>query len=115
MLLANFLKRHIIHYIVAMKNFLQKIFSWVRNQTWIPEWLRESNREKHLVLGIPCGFLSLIFTLGCASGLETKDVQYNNWDFKAWDWKDFGATMIGGFLGFLIRSIIILVILLIVL
>lgn len=62
-------------------------------------WLKESNRQKHLLYAIPIG---LVFTiLGCAFGMEFKDKEYG----------DIAATMIGGAIGQLLQIIIILIIL----
>ena len=62
-------------------------------------WLKESNRQKHLLYAIPIG---LVFTiLGCAFGMEFKDKEYG-------DKFDIAATMIGGAL---LQIIIILIIL----
>ena len=72
---------------------------------WLPKWLRESNRWKHLV-GI--FFVSLVGTIlmgiGCIGGMEFKDVHHANgdskpiwqWDWSAWDWYDVFAGLIGG-------------------
>jgi len=70
------------------------------------KWLLESNRWKHLV-GI--FIMSLVGTIlmgiGCALGMEFKDVHHTNgnkplkkWTWKAWDWLDFLAGIIGGVL-----------------
>lgn len=65
-------------------------------------WLKESNRQKHLLYAIPIG---LVFTiLGCAFGMEFKDKEYG-------DKFDIAATMIGGAIGQLLQIIIILIIL----
>lgn len=70
-------------------------------------WLKESNRQKHLLFGIPVGLIfTILCVLGVAAGLEFKDKQYGN----IWDWKDFWATMLGGFIGQLIQIMIILAI-----
>ena len=55
-----------------------------------------SNRGKHFLLAIPCGFLfTILFVLGIATGMEFKDKQYGN----VWDWKDWIATVLGGVVG----------------
>ena len=59
-------------------------------------WLKESNRQKHLLYAIP---VALVFTilavLGCAFGMEFKDKEYGD----KFDWLDVAATMIGGAIG----------------
>ena len=71
-------------------------------------WLKESNRQKHLLYAIP---IRLVFTilavLGCAFGMEFKDKEYGD----KFDWLDIAATMIGGAIGQLLQIIIILIIL----
>ena len=68
-------------------------------------WLLESNRLKHLLFAIPCGlFLTILFVLGLALGMEFKDKQYGN----EFDWLDVAATMIGGTIGQIIMLLIIL-------
>lgn len=68
-------------------------------------WIKESNREKHLLYAIPIGFIFTILTvLGCAFGMEFKDWQYGN----KFDWLDIAATMIGGAIGQLLQLCIIL-------
>ena len=72
-------------------------------------WLFESNRTKHLIFAIPLGFVfTILCVLGCASGMEFKDVAYDknnsgksilNWSWAHWDWLDWIATMIGGLIG----------------
>ena len=46
-------------------------------------WLRESNRDKHLLYAIPIGFtLTILAVIGCAFGMEFKDKQQGgkfNW------------------------------------
>ena len=68
-------------------------------------WLKESNRIKHLIYAIP---IDLIFTilavLGCAFGMEFKDWQYKG----KFDWLDIAATMIGGAIGQILQIILIL-------
>lgn len=70
-------------------------------------WFTESNRWKHFVLAIPFGFfLSMLGVIGVATGMEFKDVHHANgnkpmktWSWKAWDWLDWIATMLGGLVG----------------
>nr|DAM35577.1 MAG TPA: putative periplasmic lipoprotein [Bacteriophage sp.] len=69
-------------------------------------WLLESNRLKHLLFAIPCGlFLTILFVLGLALGMEFKDKQYGN----EFDWLDVSATMIGGTIGQIIMLLIIFI------
>ena len=69
-------------------------------------WLLESNRIKHLLFAIPCGlFLTILFVLGLALGMEFKDKQYGN----EFDWLDVAATMIGGTIGQIIMLLIIFI------
>ena len=59
-------------------------------------WLKESNRDKHLLYAIPIGLvLTILAVIGCAFGMEFKDKQ---WGGK-FDWLDIAATMIGGAIG----------------
>lgn len=69
-------------------------------------WLLESNRLKHLLFAIPCGlFLTILFVLGLALGMEFKDKQYGN----EFDWLDVSATIIGGTIGQIIMLLIIFI------
>lgn len=71
-------------------------------------WLKESNREKHLLYAIPIGFVfTILAVLGCALGMEFKDQQYGN----KFDWLDIAATMIGGIIGQLLQVLLIILIL----
>ena len=71
-------------------------------------WLKESNRQKHLLYAIPIGLVfTILAVLGCAFGMEFKDKEYGN----KFDWLDIFATMIGGAIGQLLQIIIILIIL----
>ncbi len=59
-------------------------------------WLKESNRLEHLRYGyITACFLSVLFTAGCAVGMEFKDWQYGG----KFDFLDIVATVLGGILG----------------
>lgn len=67
-------------------------------------WLTESNRQKHLLYAIPCGFIgTILFVLGLALGMEFKDKEYGG----KFDWLDISATMIGGIVGQLIQALFI--------
>lgn len=71
-------------------------------------WLKESNRQKHLLYAIPIGLVfTILAVLGCAFGMEFKDKEYGG----KFDWLDIVATMIGGAIGQLLQIIIILIIL----
>jgi hypothetical protein len=71
------------------------------------KWLCESNRWKHLIGGFVLGlFLTVLCALGCAGGMEFKDMQ---WGGK-FDWLDFLATVIGGIVGQALQVGIILLI-----
>lgn len=69
------------------------------------EWLRQSNRWKHLaggfILGIipPCYVTGLYGGVVAASALEFKDKSYGN----KWDWTDWGITVAGTIAGCLCR------------
>ena len=70
-------------------------------------WLKESNRIKHLLYAIPIGLVfTILAVLGCAFGMEFKDRQYGN----SFDWLDIAATMIGGAVGQVLLIILIMLI-----
>lgn len=62
------------------------------------EFLKKSNRYKHLIGGFIVGLVALNWwcaiyaTMVAASCLELKDKLYGN----KWDWIDWGFTMVGG-------------------
>lgn len=71
------------------------------------KWFLESNRWKHFVGGAVLGLtLTILCAVGCAGGMEYKDVQYSG-KWSSWDWLDFGCTVVGGLLGQVIQAIII--------
>lgn len=71
-------------------------------------WLKESNRQKHLLYAIPIGLVcTILAVLGCAFGMEFKDKQYGG----QFDWLDIAATMIGGAIGQVIQIILLVLIL----
>lgn len=71
-------------------------------------WLKESNRDKHLLYAIPIGFIcTILAVLGCVLGMEFKDKQ---WGGK-FDWLDIAATMIGGAIGQILQIIVLLLLL----
>lgn len=70
-------------------------------------WLKESNRIKHLLYAIPIGLVfTILAVIGCAFGMEFKDRQYGN----SFDWLDIAATMIGGAVGQVLQIILIMLI-----
>lgn len=71
-------------------------------------WIRESNRDKHLLYAIPIGFVfTILAVIGCAFGMEFKDKQ---WGGK-FDWLDLVATLIGGAIGQALQILLIVLIL----
>lgn len=89
------------------------------NCNWLPEWLRVSNRWKHLVgIFIVSLFGTILMGIGCAGGMEFKDVHYHNgdhvpmryWDWSAWDWLDIATGMIGGLLAVAVHVAIYLIV-----
>ena len=68
------------------------------------EFLKESNRLKHLIGGFAVGLVALNWwsaiyaTIVAASCLELKDKLYGN----KWDWIDFAMTIVGGMIPTLI-------------
>lgn len=72
------------------------------------KWIKESNRDKHLLYAIPCGLLgTILFAAGLAIGMEFKDKQ---WGGK-FDYLDLLATLIGGLIGQTIQILILILIL----
>ena len=64
-------------------------------------WLKESNRLEHLRYGyITACYLSVLFTIGCAVGMEFKDWQYGG----KFDFLDIAATALGGILGQIVQT-----------
>ena len=69
-------------------------------------WLKESNRQKHLLYSIPVGLIfTILCVLGLATGMELKDKMYKD----EWDWTDWKLTMIGGLIGQIIQIILIII------
>lgn len=79
---------------------MKKLFTYLEGpKSFLPKWLRESNRAKHFVYALPCGILGgPFFVLGLALGMEFKDRQ---WGGK-FDFLDLLATLLGGIPGSLI-------------
>lgn len=71
-------------------------------------WLKESDRYKHLVGGMIVGFLPLQWYAGlyaafiCALVLEYKDNAHGG----KWDWIDIGMTVLGGGIGALLTLLV---------
>lgn len=71
------------------------------------KWLNESNRRKHYVgILIVSMFGTILMGIGCIGGMEFKDVHHDNgdkpireWNWKAWDWLDIAAGLLGGLTG----------------
>jgi hypothetical protein len=74
----------------------------------ILEWLKQSNRYKHLIGGFLIGFFSddiycaAYAGIGISSSLEFKD---KAWGGK-WDWIDWSMTVIGVSIGYLTRFLV---------
>lgn len=81
---------------------LKKFLSKCRN------WLKESNRSKHLFyaifigLGADSAYCSIFAGVGIASALEFKD---KAWGGK-WDWIDWCLTTIGVIIGYGIKLLL---------
>lgn len=71
------------------------------------DWLKQSNRYKHLVGGMAIGFISddwycaALSGVGIASALEYKDKAHGG----SWDWVDWGLTIAGVIVGYALRWI----------
>lgn len=71
-------------------------------------WLKTSNRYKHLIGGMVIGVLSDdwycagLAGVGIASALEYKDKAHGG----KWDWIDWGLTVSGVAVGFGLRTLI---------
>lgn len=69
----------------------------------IVEWIKKSNRWKHLLGGFIIGIISddaycaALAGGGVASALEYKDRSWGG----SWDWIDWGLTLAGVMVGFL--------------
>ena len=74
----------------------------------IIDWLKVSNRWKHLCGGFVLGlFLTVLCALGCAGGMEYKDVAYHKNDWHYFDLIDFALTVAGGVAGQVLQLTII--------
>lgn len=71
-------------------------------------WIAESNRWKHLLLGVAIGAVAndaycAFLTGACTAGaMEVKDKRLGG----KFDWIDFGLTMAGVVVGHLIRFVV---------
>lgn len=72
-------------------------------------WLKQSNRYKHLVGGMAIGLMADdwycagLAGVGIASALEYKDKAHGG----AWDWLDWGLTIAGVIVGYGLRWMIV--------
>lgn len=72
------------------------------------EWLKASNRWKHLVGGLLIGlgadswYCACYTGVGVGAALELKDVLWGG----SWDWIDLGLTAVGAVVGHSIRAAI---------
>ncbi len=70
------------------------------------DWLKQSNRYKHLVGGMAIGLMADdwycagLAGVGIASALEYKDKAHGG----AWDWIDWGLTLIGVLVGYGVKK-----------
>lgn len=73
------------------------------------DWLKQSNRYKHLVGGMAIGLMAddwycaELAGVGIASALEYKDKAHGG----AWDWLDWGLTIAGVIVGYGLRWMIV--------
>ena len=89
----------------SIKKFYSKVVNYLENASWVPGWIKESNRVQHFVLALPAGFIgSLVFVLGLALGMEFKDKSYGG----KFDWLDILATVLGGILGQILQAILLI-------
>ena len=83
-------------------------------------YLRQSHRGAHLIVGFLGGlFLTALFAVGFAFGMEAKEVQadrentgrpwYKPWGlcWRRWDWVDVGLTVGGGLIGWFVQWLIV--------
>ena len=68
-------------------------------------WFLESDRWKHFLYAIPCGFLGgIMFVLGLGIGMEFKDKEHGG----KFDYLDLLATVLGGIPGGVVHILLIL-------
>lgn len=71
------------------------------------DWLKDSHRWLHLLLGLVIGFASTsvycaaLAGIGVAASLEAKDKLWGG----IWDWIDFGLTITGVAIGYTIHAL----------
>lgn len=74
----------------------------------IIEWLKESHRWQHILIGLLVGFganslyCALYVGLGISITSELKDKLWGG----EWDWIDFALTMTGVAIGYAIRGLV---------
>ena len=82
---------------------MNKLIIYLENASWVPSWMKTSNRVKHFLYALPCGFIGgLWFVFGLALGMEFKDKQYGS-EFDA---LDITATLLGGLPGALLHFLL---------
>lgn len=82
---------------------MDKLIKYFENASWVPSWMKTSNRIKHFLYALPCGFLGgFWFVLGLALGMEFKDKQYGS-EFDA---LDIIATILGGLPGAILHFLL---------
>ena len=78
----------------------------------ILNWLKTSHRYLHLLGGMILGIMSccwwcaMLVGTSTAGALELKDYLYNGKQLTAWEWIDFGLTVIGAVVGYGIKALI---------
>lgn len=71
-------------------------------------WLKGSNRYRHLIGGFILGLISLdvysmvMLSFCTGAALEYKDKMYGN----KWDWLDLSVTMVGAILSYCIKTLL---------
>lgn len=76
--------------------------------TWNFDWLKRSNRYKHLLGGILLGlgadgiYCAAYAGIGIASALELKDMLHGCY----WDWIDWMVTIAGAAIGYAIHVLL---------
>ena len=74
----------------------------------IIDWLKESHRWQHILIGLLVGFganslyCALYVGLGIAATSELKDKLWGG----LWDWWDFVLTVVGVAIGYVIHGIV---------
>lgn len=72
------------------------------------DWLKGSNRYKHLLGGLILGLISLdiysmvMLSFCTGAALEYKDKAYGN----KWDWLDLSVTMVGAIISYFIKTLL---------